>query len=169
MADAKLLAQIQDTLDQIDLKVSRDEAKRAMDAEQQCQKKRFDMRRYKPPKYDTGDVVMVMASPAATGESRKLATVARGPFKVTAVLPNDRYKVQDMRDLKKSPNRRIVLAVDAMKRWVTFDATFDEPCLYDCKIRAEFRLPRYKTWSVLCWKGGLCVGRDQGRVQASQA
>ena len=30
MADAKLLAQIQETLDQIDLKVSRDEAKGAI-------------------------------------------------------------------------------------------------------------------------------------------
>ena len=94
-----MLAQIQDTLDQIDLKVSR------------------DMRKYKLPKYD---VVMVAASLAATGESRKPAAVAKGSFKVTTVLPNDRYEVQD---LKKSPNRRTVVAVDAMKRWVTSDAT----------------------------------------------
>ena len=77
------------------------------------------MRRYKLPKYDAGDAVMVVA----TSESRKLATVAKGHFKVTAVLPNNRYEVQDLRDLKKSPNRRTVVAVDAMKRWITFDAT----------------------------------------------
>ena len=60
------------------------------------------MRRYKSPKYDTGDVIVVMVSPAATVESRKLAAVAKRPFKVTAVLLNGRYEVQDMRDLKKS-------------------------------------------------------------------
>ena len=73
------------------------------------------MRRYKPPKYDTRNVIVVMVSPAATVESRKLAAVTKGPFKVTAILSNDRYEVQDMRDLKKS-NRRTVVAVDAMKR-----------------------------------------------------
>ena len=49
------------------------------------------MRRYKPPKYDTGDVIMVTVSPAAIGESRKLAAVAKGPFKVTAV--GTRYRI----------------------------------------------------------------------------
>lgn len=41
-------------------------------------KKRFDMQRYKPPKYDVGDVVIVAVNPAVTGENRKLAAVAKG-------------------------------------------------------------------------------------------
>ena len=49
--------------------------------------------------------------------------VAKGPYEVIAVLPNNRYKVQYLRDLKKSPNKRTVVAVDSMKKWVTFDAT----------------------------------------------
>ena len=53
------------------------------------------MWRYKPLKYDVGDVVMVATSPAATSERRKLAAVTiKGPFKVTAVLSNGRYEVQ---------------------------------------------------------------------------
>jgi len=32
-------------------------------------------------------------------------------------------KVQDLRDLKKSPNSRSVVAVDSLRKWVTFDAT----------------------------------------------
>ncbi|XP_033225862.1 uncharacterized protein LOC117178543 [Belonocnema kinseyi] len=47
---------------------------------------------------------------------------SEGPFKVTAVLPNDRYEVQDLRDLKKSPNQRAIVTVDSLQKWVTFDA-----------------------------------------------
>ena len=44
---------------------------------------------------------MMEANPAATGESKKLVAKAKGLFKVTAVLPKDRYEIQDLRDLKK--------------------------------------------------------------------
>ena len=121
-ADAVLTAEVQGTLDRLDLQELRRDAKERTDLEQAGQKKRFDARRFKPPHYNVGDVVMVASSPAATGESRKLAAKAKGPFKVTAVLPNDRYEVQDLRDLKKSPNRRSVVAVDSLQKWVTFDA-----------------------------------------------
>nr|XP_033333276.1 uncharacterized protein LOC117224434 [Megalopta genalis] len=123
LAGAKLLAEIQDTLDQLDLQEMRGAAKAATDADQERQKKRFDAKRYAPPKYAVGDVVMVAAKHGATGESRKLLPVAKGPFKVTAVLPNDRYEVLDLRDMRKSRNSRTVVAVDSMKPWVTFDAT----------------------------------------------
>ena len=123
MADARLIASIQDTLDQIDLQEMRAAAKTFTEAEQLDQKKRFDARRCKPPTYALGDVVMMRMNPAATGESRKLVAKEKGSFKVTAVLPNDRYKVQDLWDLKKSPNHRSIAAVDSLRRWVTFDAT----------------------------------------------
>lgn len=123
MADAKLIASIQDTLDQIDLREMREDAKKSTEIEQLKQKRRYDSRRYKPPTYEEGDVVMVQANPVATGESRKLSARAKGPFKVKAVLPNNRYEVQDLRDMKKSPNQRSVVAVDSLPRWITFDAT----------------------------------------------
>ncbi|XP_033228956.1 uncharacterized protein LOC117180569 [Belonocnema kinseyi] len=122
LADANLLAATQNTLDQVDLQDMRSAAKASTDEEQDRQKKRFDVRRFKPPSYRVGHVVMVDAHPVATSESKKLAAKAKGPLKVTAVLPNDRYEVQDLRDLKKSPNQRSTVAVDSLKRWVTFDA-----------------------------------------------
>ncbi|XP_063992671.1 uncharacterized protein LOC135170612 isoform X2 [Diachasmimorpha longicaudata] len=122
-ADARLLTEIQDVSDQVNLKELRETAKDATDAEQAEQKRRFDARRFKASQYAVGDVVMVAAAPPATGERKKLVAKAKGPFKVTAVLPNDRYEVHDLRDLKKSPFKRSVVAVDSMRRWVTFDAT----------------------------------------------
>ena len=58
-ADAALLGAIQSTLDRVDLRELRKEAKRSTDAEQAQQKAKFDARRFKPPKYVVGDVVMV--------------------------------------------------------------------------------------------------------------
>ena len=121
-ANAALTAEVQGTLDRLDLQELRREAKQRTDLEQTGQKRWFDARRFKPPHDNVGDVVMVASSPVATRESRKLAAKAKGQFKMTAVLPNDRYEVKDLRDLKKSPNRRSVVAVDSLQKWVTFDA-----------------------------------------------
>lgn len=122
VADSTLTAEIQATLDKVDLKELRKEAKRATDAEQLQQKARFDAKRYKAPCYDLGDVVMVAANPIATGQSRKLMAKAKGPFKITAVLPNDRYEVEDLRQLRKARGQKSVVAVDSLRKWVTFDA-----------------------------------------------
>lgn len=67
-------------------------------------------------------LVMVTSFPTATCQSKKLAPNFKGPFKVTAVLPNDRYEVLDLRDMKKFAGHRTVVAVDHMKPWVLFDA-----------------------------------------------
>ena len=121
-ADAVLLESIQKTLDEIDLTRLRKEAKKATDAEQETQKARFDARRFKAPVYQVGDVVMVATNPAATGQSRKLLAKAKGPFKVTAKLPNDRYEVEDLREMKKARRQKSVVAVDSIRKWITFDA-----------------------------------------------
>ena len=113
---------MQATLDCLDLQELRNEAKRSTDLEQTEQKKRFDAGRFKPPQYNDSDVVMVVAKKLATGESKKLTAKAKGPFKVTAILPNNRYEVQDLRDLKKSPYQRSTVLVDSLLKWVTFDA-----------------------------------------------
>lgn len=120
-AEAPLLAEIQSTLDEIDLQTLREQAKGATEVEQVKQKTYFDKKRCKPPVYKIGDTVMVDTEPPSTGESRKLASKAKGPFKVTAVLPNDRYEVQDLRDMSKSKGQKSVRAVDSLKKWVMFD------------------------------------------------
>lgn len=122
MADAALLAAIQDTLDQVDLAEMRGVARENNAVEQGKQKKMFDVKRSKPPRYAVGDVVMWKSSAApATGESRKLNAKAKGPFKVRAILLNDRYEIEDLRDMKKTPGQRTVVAVDQLSPWVIFD------------------------------------------------
>lgn len=124
MADAVLLSAIQETLDEVDLDEIRAAAKNNVTAEQGRQKKAFDAKRFRPPKYAVGDVVMLKFNALpATGESRKLNAKAKGPFKVRAILPNDRYEVEDLRDLRKTSGRRTVVAVDQLTPWVVFDAT----------------------------------------------
>jgi len=120
-ADAKLLSRIQDILDEVSLREFRRQAKAATDSEQAEQNKGFDLRRYKAPQYTVGDVVMVTSTPPSTDESRKLAAKAKGPYRIVAALPNDRYEVQDLRDLKKSPNYRSIVAANSLRKWVTFD------------------------------------------------
>ncbi|XP_044590859.1 uncharacterized protein LOC123269316 [Cotesia glomerata] len=122
MADSVLLGSIQSSLDALDLKEMREQAKAATEVEQEKQKARFDAKRSKPPQYAVGDIVVVATNPVATGQSNKLVAKSKGPFKVTAVLPNDRYEVQDLRELQKSRRQKTVVAVDRMKRWISFNA-----------------------------------------------
>ena len=79
----------------------REEARRHTDEAQAWLKSRFDSKRFKPPRYSAGNIVLVTSRPAATGQSKNLTAKSKGPFKVTAVLPNDSYKVEDLRALKK--------------------------------------------------------------------
>ena len=65
---------------------------------------------------------MVSSSLPATGHSKKLMAKSKGPFKIIPVLPNDRYKVEDLRQLKKGRGHRSVVAVDSLQKWVIFDA-----------------------------------------------
>ena len=104
VADARLAAEIQTTLDRLGLHELKDNAKRSMDLERAQQKKGFDASRCKPPQCNFGDVVIVVAEKVEAGKSKELTAKAKGPFKVTAIFPYGRYDVQNLRDLKKSPN-----------------------------------------------------------------
>ncbi|XP_033228968.1 uncharacterized protein K02A2.6-like [Belonocnema kinseyi] len=107
-ADAALQGAIQDALDQINLKELRREARRVTDEEQARKKFRFYSKRFKPARYTVGDIVLVTSRPAAKGQIKKLTAKSKGPFKVTAVLPDDRYEVVDLRELKKARGQRTV-------------------------------------------------------------
>lgn len=72
----------------------------------------IDLRRVKASQYSGGDVVLVSSNPPSTDESRKLATKAKGPLSVVAALPNDRYVVTDLPDLKGESTWTSVVAVD---------------------------------------------------------
>lgn len=98
-----------------DLVTSSEEAAQKISTAQSKQKKYFDKRQKAPNRYKEGDLVLIEQNPAATGTSRKLV----GPMIVTAILPNDRYRI-DMpstcRTAKRSQQERAV-AVDRMKPW----------------------------------------------------
>ena len=121
VADAGLAAEVQTTLDRLGLQELKKYATRSMDLERAQQKKAFDASRSKSPQCNVGDVVIVVAGKVVAGKSKELTAKAKGPFKVTAILPNDRYEVQDLRNLKKSPNQWSTVSVNSFSKWVTFD------------------------------------------------
>lgn len=87
---------------------------------------KFDTKRIRPKVYKDSDLVMVkITNDVATGSSKKLHPVFKGPFKVKAVLPNDRYVLEDLRTKKGS--RLSVIAVDKMKPWVVLNGPEDLP------------------------------------------
>ncbi|CAH0564290.1 unnamed protein product [Brassicogethes aeneus] len=64
---------------------------------QEQQKRQFDAKRCSAKKYEVGDLVLIrITSLAATGTSPKLLPKWRGPFRVSQVLDNDRFEVQDI-------------------------------------------------------------------------
>lgn len=98
-AEARLLSQIQDVVDRLDLNELRHDIKAHISQEQLVQKERYDKSRRDATKYHDGDLVLVqITSDPATGSSRKLHPKFKGPFRVRKVLINDRYEVDDLRE-----------------------------------------------------------------------
>lgn len=120
-ADAALIESIQARLQDLDLQEIRQEAKERIDKDQKRQKAYFDAKRRIAPEYNVGDIVMIPVQQKATGKSKKLEAKFKGPFRIVAKLPHDRYEVQDERDMQ-TRGRKTVVAVDQIKSWVLFDA-----------------------------------------------
>ena len=68
------------------------------------QKQEFDKKRRPPAVVNVGDYVVVQQQNPRLG---KLAPKYKGPYKVTKVLPNDRYEVNS--------NRKQTVPIDRMK------------------------------------------------------
>lgn len=106
-----------------DIYEMREEAHRKIIDAQKVQKKYYDRRRKVSRKYKLGDLVLVekqSSAPGGGGSSRKLVHPFSGPMIVSAVLPNDRYRVADMRGTTRSTrqtNYDKVVAVDKLKPW----------------------------------------------------
>lgn len=100
-----------------------DERQRAYDQivkAQEEQKRNFDKKRKKPRCYAEGDLVVIEKQEASTSKSKKLIPPYAGPMVVKAVLPNDRYLVEDMKGSHRTARKtryRKVVAVDKMKPW----------------------------------------------------
>lgn len=117
MAESKILGMVQQNFDKLDLQTLRNKVAERITKEQKKDKERFDRKRAEAKVYVEGEVVMVQKTDSpATGSSKKLLAKYKGPFKVTKVLPNDRYEVVDLREGMK--NYRTIVAVDKMKPWI---------------------------------------------------
>lgn len=113
-----ILGELQNDVNRLELSEVREKVKAQLDEAQVKQKERFDKKRGKALKYAVGTLVLLrITSIPSTGESKKLYPKFRGPFRVVAVLPNERYEVEDLRGKRRK--QRTVVAVDHIKPWIT--------------------------------------------------
>lgn len=116
--EAQLLNSVREEINRLDLNEIRTNISKHITEDQKRQKERYDKARRDAAKYREGELVMVhVTSPQASGTSRKLNAKYKGPFRITKVLMNDRYEVEDLRE----GSRRVktVMSPDHLKRWIT--------------------------------------------------
>jgi transposase InsO family protein len=119
VAEAWLLNALKVEVDRLDIPTLRSTISAHISEDQRQQKERYDRKVRDAPVYQVGDLVMVLiTSEPPTGSSRKLLPKFKGPFRVSTVLLNDRYEVEDLRD-GRTRQHKTVVAADHIKRWIT--------------------------------------------------
>lgn len=90
----------------------------AIERNQREQKKYYDRNRRKANHYEVDDLVLVKKDQFVPGGSRKLEPRYKGPFIVTKVLCNDRYRIEDVPGAERAGRKfKTVYSADRMKRW----------------------------------------------------
>lgn len=110
--------------EQLDVEEVRDEVSNKILDSQARQKIRFDRVRKNPKVYSIGDLVRVERETRADpGNSRKLLPKCSGPYRITKVLGNDRYEVEDTPITKKKGSKtyRGTYSVDKLHPWLAFN------------------------------------------------
>jgi hypothetical protein len=98
----------------------RQSAKHNIEKSQSYMKKTFDQKRAPTVFFNEGDLVMIPNNHnPANGKSKKLCPKFRGPFKITAVLNNDRYEISSI-DGHSKRKYKSVYPADHLKKWITF-------------------------------------------------
>lgn len=99
-----------------------DTAKRIID-QQVKSKVRYDSKRITTHTYNIGDLVSVNREIPSDSCSKKLAAKFQGPFKITKVLPNDRYLIESTPLTRKPGQRKYenIVAIDKLKPWLVFN------------------------------------------------
>lgn len=82
----------------------------------------FDRSRAPTKIFEKGDLVMIPNHNPEKGKSKKLAPKFRGPFKITAILDNDRYEVTSIEGHSRKEYKNVYPA-DQLKRWITFQSS----------------------------------------------
>lgn len=117
IADARILSVIRDNLAQENLETLRAQVAQNIYAKQQKAKINYDEKRKTPHQFNVNDLVMVRKTDFGSGSGpKKLMPKFKGPFKITKVLDNDRYIVQDFRSSRPSIS---IVAIDSLKPWIT--------------------------------------------------
>lgn len=91
---------------------------------------RFNARRCRAKIYKEGDLVLVQKQLNNPGDSNKLLPRYSGPYKVTKVLPNDRYEVTSIEGFSKRTYTN-VYAAEKIKPWITFSINDNEHDMSD--------------------------------------
>lgn len=103
---------------------------KAADAERKVQEyneQYVNSKRRESVKYVSGDYVMVTNFDSHAGISRKLIPKFRGPYRVSKVLRNDRYLLEDVENFQQSrAPYKGVWSASNMKPWVKGRGSYDE-------------------------------------------
>lgn len=110
----------EETREDVDLSTIRSQVKERIDLEQEKQKQRYDENRRPARVYNEGDLVkMTKVSFNNDGKSKKLLPSYIGPFRVTKVLGQDRYKIASIPGFNNNTHKRATtVAADRMLPWV---------------------------------------------------
>ncbi|KAI5635117.1 hypothetical protein NE865_12147 [Phthorimaea operculella] len=106
-----------------DLEQIRSEASDKIISAQERQKEQFDKSRCAPRQFKEGQLVRVERDVGQKG-SQKLVPKCFGPYRISKVLPNDRYEVEDTPITKKKGKSgyKGVFSVDKIYPWLSFQA-----------------------------------------------
>jgi len=101
------------------LEVIREKATQSIEKLQEYNKLRTDLKRKIAKEYQTDDLVMIKNFDSHVGVSKKLIPKFKGPYRVTKVLRNDRYVLEDVEGFQQSrlPYKG-VWAVANIRPWI---------------------------------------------------
>lgn len=111
---------VEETRENSDRSVIRNEVKKKIDREQVKQKERYDEGRKPAREYELGALVKITKTCFNNdGQSKKLMATYVGPYRVTKVLGRDRYKVAPVPGLGCTQNKReTTVSADRMRPWI---------------------------------------------------
>lgn len=105
----------------------REQASERIIEQQRRDKYRFDSKRKSKHTYAVGDLVSVNREVPSDGRSKKLVNKYQGPYRITKLLPNDRFAIEDT-PLTRKPGRPLydaIVAIDKLKPWLVFNKNYD--------------------------------------------
>lgn len=116
----KLNEVLHETRQDIDLVSIRENVKDKIDEEQYKQKLHYDKNRRPARIYTEGELVKITRTSFQNdGKSKKLLSSYIGPYRVVAVLGNDRYRVAAIPGLSSTKSKRkTTVASDRMSPWI---------------------------------------------------